>query len=288
MKPKAKKILIGVAVAAAVGFVAVIIGIDWIARNAIEIGATQALGVDTHLDDADIGLFTGRFGMAGLRVANPPQFDNEHFLKLGKGGVSLSLGSLLKDTVVLQKLELSGIELNLESKDGKGNYNVILDNMGGKNAGDSGDGQSDEKDAPKDQQPGKKFMIEEVVITDVTVHATVFTLGKKPVVTTLKIPEVRLDRVGSDSDKGVLMSKLVGILMKAFLEATIKAGADAIPGTIIKGLGQGLTAVGQAGEQAIKKTGEAVEKAGKDIEKGLNNVFEGIGKALEPKKKKEE
>ena len=45
-----------------------------VARVAVEKGGTYALGVQTTLNDASIGVLSGRFGMSGLRVANAQGF----------------------------------------------------------------------------------------------------------------------------------------------------------------------------------------------------------------------
>ena len=67
--------------------------VDSIAKGAIERGATYALGVNTTLGSADVGLLSGEFSMSGLDVDNPEGFVEAHFLRLGTGYVSVSLGA---------------------------------------------------------------------------------------------------------------------------------------------------------------------------------------------------
>ena len=56
--------------------VAVALYIDTIAKTAIERGATYALGVETTLGSADVGLLSGTFSMGDLTVANPAGFES--------------------------------------------------------------------------------------------------------------------------------------------------------------------------------------------------------------------
>jgi len=100
------------------------------ARKGVEAGATYALGVNTTLQSASVGIFSGKFGLTGLKVANVQGYKADKFLSLGEGNVAVSLGSLMKDTIEVPTFSLDTIELNLEKKEGKANYQVIMDNLG--------------------------------------------------------------------------------------------------------------------------------------------------------------
>ena len=138
-----------------VALVATLIMIDSVAKTGIEKGGSYALGVPTALDSASIGIASGKFGLSGLAVDNPQGFEGK-FLKLGDGGVEVSLGSLMKDTVVLPRLALSDVELDLKRTSSGSNYGIILDNLKKLESG--------EKAKPKEEKPGKTFKISEVVI----------------------------------------------------------------------------------------------------------------------------
>ena len=56
--------------------------LDTIAKQAIEAGGTQATGVATTLDQANVSVLGGSFSMAGLTIANPPGFKSPHFFHL--------------------------------------------------------------------------------------------------------------------------------------------------------------------------------------------------------------
>lgn len=123
------KLAVGVVVLLLVAVVAVFLFVDAIAKGAIERGATYALGVQTTLGSADVGITSGEFGMKGLRVANPEGFASDHFMTLGSGVVAVSLGTLRQDVVELPLLALSGIDLRLEKKGALSNYKVIVDHL---------------------------------------------------------------------------------------------------------------------------------------------------------------
>jgi len=283
-----------VVLVAVVGYVMV----DKLTKSGIEQGGTYAMGVDTRLDGVRVGL--GSLSMQGLSVANPEGFKADHFLKLGDGRVEVTLGSLMSDTVEVPSLKLSDIELVLEKDKGKANYDVILENLAKLGGG--------EQDPAADAGEGKKFVVHEIVITNVKVKAEVIGGMSVPVT----IPEIRLTGVGSDSDKGVLLKDLSGIVVAAILKSVADLPANLLPGGIGEGLQGGLAAVGdlgkfgvsvvgdvtaQAGEivgQAAEKLGEGAEQVGEKAKqvgdeagKAVDKLGEGLGGLLGGKKKEQ-
>ena len=269
--------------------------IDQIAKAGVERGGTFAMGVDTELDDIHVGLFSGELSMNGLSVENPEGFKSDHFLKLGEGNVAVTLGSLMEDTVVIPTLHLSDIEMALEKDKGKANYQVILDNLARLS--------SDEE--PAEDQAGKKFIVNEIVITNVKARAEV--IGGMAV--NVKIPEIRLKDVGSDSDKGVLLKDLSGIIVAAIMSSIVEQAGDVLPGGIGEGLQGGLAAVGDLGNFGVEVIGEvsakaqevlgeatkqiegatdAAKEATKQAGEAVDKISEGIGGLLGGKKEETE
>ena len=296
------KVLVGLVVILMIALIAVFLWINQLAKAGIEQGATYALGVDTTLDAAKIGVFSGEFGLDDLRVANPANFSADSFLELGRGEVAVSLGSLMGDEAELGYLELSDIVVSLENDGDKGNYDVILENLAS-HSPPSPEGEDPEPTPPQpeDQEGGKTFVIRRVVISNVTVNGRFKLVGDKPTDITFNIPEIRLNDIGSQTEGGVLLSELAGTLLTAVLEAAVRQGGDILPDVILGSLDAGLEEIGKLGEQVtveaekavqevteqaqkigqdlgqeIDKVGQAVEDTGKQIEKGLGELFEGL------------
>ena len=205
---KIKRLIVGLVVLLVVVVVAVVLWIDHIAKAGVETGATYALGVNTTVDSVDVGVLTGGVQMDALNVANPQGYGSDHFLRLGKGKVAVSLGSLMNETVILPELTLAGISMNLERRGAKGNYQVILDNL---KKFESQEAAEPEPDEPKQ---GKKFVIEKVDISDVQVQVELLPIGGDATRLPVRIERIELKNVGSDSDGGVLLSELTGILIR--------------------------------------------------------------------------
>jgi len=241
--------------------------LDQIARKAVEVGGTQAMGVKTELDGISLKPIRGEGSLEGLKISNPGGFETPFFMHLSKGDAALQMGSLFKDTVVMETIELNGLEAHLEKSSRGSNYGVIIDNM--KKA----------EDTTKPEEPGKKFLVQLVVVRNIRVHAEV-ALGQT---VHLNIDEIRLEDVGSDTESGVIMSQLMGTIVKAVLVAIVEQGAELLPG-IAKDLGGNLGKLGKIGAKVtIKAAGQAVKVlggAGKAVGGVAKDAIKGIGGIL--------
>ncbi len=261
--------------AAGVGF----LYIDSIAKHGIEKGGTYALGVQTTLDSADVGVFDGTFAMSGLKVANPAGFKSDAFMSLGEGGVSVSFGSLRQEVVELPTLTLSTLTVNLENKDGKANYQTIMDNL-----------KRFESTEPAEE--GKRFVIREVLIRDVTINVEVLPLGGALSTVTVPIKEISMKNVGESGvgKSGLTLGELAGLIVKTVFAAAIQNGKNLIPGDVLNGLGEGLKGLEGLGNVAVSVGGEAMKQvdslfkgaAGElnKVGEGLKGVGEGLGEGL--------
>ncbi len=310
MKRKILRIAVVLLVLIVAAVAAVVFYLDAIAKGAIERGATYALGVRTTLADADVRPLRGRLSISGLKVDNPEGFKGDHFMRLEQGGVAVRLGSLRQDLVHLPHLRLSGVDLNLERDKNQANYDVILGNLKKM--------QSAEKelsDEPAEKKPGKKFMIQEVTISDIHVGIDVVLVLGAPTRLDVPIEEIRLENVGSEG--GVPIDQLTGIVTQAIFAALMnKAGS--LPADLVRDLGDSLAglrqlgglgisvatgtgelitgvgagrAVGKVGEGVVNGVGGTVEGVGKaveDVGKGVGEALEGLGGLFAPKEKKDD
>ncbi len=287
--------VLGLLALVAVGLFVVVMLAGSLARRGIEAGATYALGVRTTLASARVGLFSGKFGMSDLNVASPQGFPAPHFLTLGDAAVAVSLTSLTKDTIVVPTFSLDAIDVHLEKKEGKANYQVILDNLK-KLSGPP------DPSKPQPGDEGKRLIINELTITDVTVHVDVAAFAANPAVQVagpgkidVPVKEIKLRNVGRTGEgvggTGVTIGELSSIIVQAVLAAVVENAGDQLPGDLLKDLtGQlaqldGLVNIGvEIGGKAVniaetigQEAGQAVQGAAKEAEKAV----EGIGRELE-------
>ncbi len=294
MKKKVTRLVAAAVVLVVLLVVGVFVWIDHLAKAGVEAGATYALGVETKADTVDVQVLAGQVEIAELNVDNPAGFDADHFVHLGRGRVAVSLGSLRQDKVVVPELTLSGVSVNLERKGSQANYTVILDELKKLQSGR-------EADSAEPRQ-GKKFVVRHLAIDDVTVQMDLLPIGGELTRVPIKIQRLELRDVGSDTDEGVLLAQLTGIVMQAILDSVLKEGGGLIPPEIAADLASGLKdleglstvavqVVGdvttmvngevkrvtdiatQFGDELGKPIEEGIEKAAKELEKGLGNLL---------------
>jgi len=272
------------------GVFAAVASINTLAKKGIEKGGTYALGVPTTLDGASIGLFSGELGLSGLKVGNPDGFKAPHFMTLGEGEVAVSLASLREDTVRVPRFTLDTIDVRLERKSGSSNYGQILENVK-KVTG------SDTEPAPQPQQDsGKKFVIDELLIKDVTVTLDMLGLdGPAGAIVgdatrvTVPIKEIKLSHVGQTGTgvkgSGVTISELASLIVEAVLAATVEQGGGLIPGDILGDLQGRLASIGNLDELGLSVVGDLQknlgEQAGKAVDDAVKKVTDEAGKAAE-------
>jgi AsmA family len=246
--------------------------LDHFAKKAVEVGGEQAMGVPTSLDGISLRPFVGYGSVEGLEISNPKGFETPYFMRLTEGKASMDISSVLTDTVVVRSIELDGLKAHLEkSKDGS-NYEVILANM------KKGE---EEEGAPGEEEPGKKFLVERITVTNIDVRADLAVVGEKLSSVDFRIDEIVLENVGSGSDSGVIMSELMGTIVKAVLVAIVEQGARVLPEVMVKGLGAGLKGVGKVGFKVTVRAGgktlEVLGGAGKAVGGAIKGIFGGGG-----------
>jgi hypothetical protein len=267
--------------------VAFYVYIDVIAGATIEKGATYALGVDTKVGFVRIGLLTGSFRIGSLKIENPPGFDAKRLLTLGDGRLEVSIDSLQKEVVEVPVFVLERIEVALEKAKGKTNYGVILANLKRFESSRS-------KPAPAESGKaglGKRFIVRELLIRDVSAHVEhtegLGALGAIDV----SVPEIRLKNIGANNARGVAMSELTNIIMKAIFQGISKYGTN-LPNVLAGDLRANLGGLSKVPIQVVGGTTEALTKglpqpvgdAVRQLGGEAGKVLEGLGGLLGGKK----
>jgi hypothetical protein len=213
--------------------------VDRIVAGAIEQGGEYALGVETDVGFVSVRPIAGRFGLGGLTVSNPDGFETSHFLQLEGGELELRLRSLTDDPIVIPRLELRGIHLNLEQRQGQTNYGIILDHIGGFES--SGDDVA--------EQGATNVVLEEVVIGDVAAHVQLLPVAGKLSAVDIEVPDIRLQNIGSGGE-GV--PQILAVLTRAVLESVVSQSGNAAFAGDLRGRLEGVEEMGTRALEGIK------------------------------------
>ncbi len=279
MKKLLSLVVVGVVLLIALA-VAGVLYIDTVAKAAVEVAGTKVLGVKTTVGGVSIGLTSGQASLSALKVANPDGCQGPTFLELDNGGIAVTTSSLLEDVVRVPKIELSGMRIDFEQRvGGDSNVDVILANAK-KFAGSGGGSQ------PAGESGGKKFVIDELTLSDISVTARASGVPLTDKGIEIKVPKIVLKDIGSAGSDPVGLEQLTGMIVQAVMEAVMEAGGGQLPQVFAQSITNGLAGLGDVFDSklsvdlgnGLKDLGGGVGKAVEDVAKGAG---EAIGKGVE-------
>jgi len=256
--------------------------VDSLVTQAVERGGTHALGVETRLAGASIGLLSGEFALTGLAVSNPPGFEQPDFFVLRSTRLELPLSALLEERITIPALVLEGITIDLERNSKGTNYGVILDNLKRLETGETPS--RPESEGGK----GKSFLLQKLVLRDIRAQANLVPAGGDLTKLSLTVPDIVVEDLRSD----MTLAEICALVVKTVVQAAASAGGGVLPEELLedlRGRVKGLEGVTRAqvdaelGKLEEKAQGEA-KKLGPEAEKAVREASEKLDGFLKKKK----
>ncbi len=263
--------LVALVVILAVVVGVVLFRVDSIAKAGVERGGTYALGVPTTVEGVSVSLWGGTFDMSGLQVANPQGFDAPFLMKNGAFNLAVDSGSFFSDEIVVPLIQLDGMDIHFIKKDGKNNISPVLEHLKQFEGG---------AEAQEQTGSGKKFIINKLVIKNVTAHVDVPVVGQKSV----KVPDIVLEDLTPDNAQGLLMSEIMARIFPMITAAAMQSLGDILPADLAGVLKGDLAGVADhlGGNVAalIKEPGKLLEGAAGKATEAIDKATEGLGDKL--------
>ncbi|OHB56872.1 MAG: hypothetical protein A2Y07_10895 [Planctomycetes bacterium GWF2_50_10] len=219
-------------------------------KTGIKSGASAAMKVPVDVNNVDFRMLRGSIELEGLRVANPEGYQLPTLLEMGKMKSAVKVGSLLKDTVVLDYVVLEDVHVTIEQKGLGTNLQQILDNLP----------KSEDEAKTQEQKPGKKIQIKTLELTNLSVTMKLIPLPGKTGSVTIKLAPIKMENLGTDEP--MTMATLSAKVLAAIATGVAKQAGDFLPGDLS----------GKMGE-TLGKTKDALTGAGKGIGEGVKGIF---------------
>ena len=103
---------------------------DTLIKNCITGVGSWATGLNITVGNFDTSLTEGSVTIENLCISNPEGFNRPLLLELGRFHVDADMGSLLSQTIILEKIEVSDLHFVSEfTKDNKFNLGVVNENI---------------------------------------------------------------------------------------------------------------------------------------------------------------
>lgn len=123
------------------------IGKNTLVKSGVEKIVTHLTGLELEIDSMDIGLVSSHLGIKGLKLHNPPGFDDSIMVDFPEIYVDYDLGAIMKKDIHLEEIRLHLAELVVvKNKAGEINLNA-LKTLGGESSKDA---------SPKEKSSAKK------------------------------------------------------------------------------------------------------------------------------------
>lgn len=218
----------------------------------IEEGSSAALGVETELGSADLGITAGYLKLNDFEVSNPNGFDGSHIITIEFGMLDLDESSLFSDKVTADSIIFESVNVSIIHDEGRSNYSQLMENI------------RELKSEPSESQ--QKFVIKKIVIKDVSVTASISILNQKTYTKSITIKDITLRNVGGDD--GATIGKLTVSIVRKIISEAVKEMKNELPGDISKHLKRfDKNVIGKAGKDVIdkvKKLGSSIFGGNKD------------------------
>jgi hypothetical protein len=268
------KIIIGVLAALVVLFVVVVLIIGAhlgdIVKAGMEVEGPKVTQTTLTVDSVSVSLLGGSAGMKNFVLGNPDGYKAAQCITFSNAAIGLAPGSVMSDKIVIHSVEVRGLEVTFEGNPlGANNLTQIMANVQGTSDSSSANANAPPPQSPAQPatpagpaKPGKKFEVDDLVISGAKVHANITGIINKEL--TLPLPDIHMSGLGTGPD-GVTGSELIKAVLTEISVDSIKALISSV-----NGLGSQL---GDTAKQALQN---GTAGAGD----GLKNLKQGLGGLL--------
>jgi len=255
-----KKSFLGVVAVLAVLIVVAVIGVglflDAIVKKGIETVGPKITQVSIKMDAVNLSLLNGSAKVKSLVVGNPEGYKTPQAISIGSAAVGVNPLSVFSDKIVVRSVLVEAADITFEGGLGGNNLSKIMDNVNA--IAKSGGPASTNTPAKAGNESGRRFEVDDLLITGAMVHVSLTGLGGKE--TTLPLPDIHLTNLGKNG-AGITATDLTRHVLGAITTGTIKTVANANI-DIDKG-------TRNLGKDAWKAAGQGVDK----ITKGIGGLF---------------
>ena len=242
------KLLTGILILAVIALGAVWFHIGTLIKKGVETAGPQVTKVDVKLSGAGISLLGGRGLLSGLFVGNPQGYKTDSAVKVKKISVAVDPNSVFSDKVVVKEVVVKAPEITIEGSLSDNNLTQIQRNIA-IFTGSDGKKPADKSAASKPSAPGKKFVVNELLISGARVHVALKMFGGQNI--TVPLPDIQLHNLGQDKD-GISSGELMQIVTSKLLASIGPAVTSGLHGLDPGALAKGIT----------KEPAKALEQAG--------------------------
>lgn len=243
-----KKVLIGIVAVIVLLVSALLLFLGPIIKTAVTTVGPQLTGVPIDLEQVSVNPFSGSVRIKGLVIGNPDGFHTPSAMELGDLQLKISIPSLFSDTVVIEKILIEAPQITYEKSLRSSNLAALQENL----APAEQPAQTDAPEEPEQTKASKKVIIEEFVLENAQLHASLTALGGRKL--TLSLPTIEMNDIGKSTSGTTpveFISDLIGKIIQSAGTAIAQSGN--VAGDVMQGAGDAASGAVRGATDSIKK-----------------------------------
>ena len=270
-----KWIFIGLGAIVVLLIVVVVVGISKlgpIVKMAVNTYGPKITDTELHVDDVGISIFSAEAKLKKFFLGNPKGFKSPSAMQVGSVYVDVDEGSITKDPIIINRVEVVGPEITYEKRGKTDNFKSILNNVQ-KNVPK---GESAKKE-PAKEGPGKQLIINDFIIKNGKVNLAVEmpggVLGEQEIKADL--PDIHLKDIGKKKGGASAAEVAKEIFAALYGKITSPNVMGALNDQLKKLGGVGVETIEKATKEGLKEATDVVKGAGKEAE-GVTDKVKGL------------
>jgi len=213
-----------------------------IVRKAVNTYGPDITKTELRIEDVGVSVFSGRAKLRGFLLGNPRGFRSKEAMKVKSISVDVDKGSMITDTIIINRVEIVRPEITYEKIKGTDNFHAIL-----RNVQQSVSGEKTSRNKSGDLKSSKKILIRDLVIRDGKVTLVQALPGDKSV--TAPLPDIHLKNLGGRSGESPaevandVLKSLYGTITSSEVTRALDDGVTSITGGVKKGVRAGSSSL---------------------------------------------
>ena len=213
--------ILGVIIAS---LIIMLLTLPFIIRNGIYHVGPVITGVPMEIKHISFNPFAGTLTIRDFIIGNPKGYSSPYAVKLGHLHVDIGMTTLFSKKLLLERIEVRGVELNYETSLLSTNIGEIQDNVNKLSGGNNKKEPAAKEEKPAPAQGGKPLQIDYLELKDIT--AWVIVKGTKAQAPLMVAPIV-MTQLGTGENGVSSVMVINDVLVSMITSVTRLIGADA-------------------------------------------------------------
>lgn len=235
-------------------------------QSAVNTFGPNITKTDVRLGKVDVSIFSAEAELKNFYLGNPKGFKSSQAMKVESIYVNVDEGSLTKDTIVIDRVEVVAPEITYEKLRNTDNFKAILNNVQ-KAVG----AQKPSKKRTEKKDDGKKIMIRNFIVRDGKVNLVMSILGDQ--IISAQLPDIKLKDLGAKKG-GASPAEVFDQVFKELYARITSSAVTAELNKTLKAMGKkSIDELTSVADKQLKDVGKEAQEGVKAVTDKLKGLF---------------